>query len=93
MNMKLPKLEIKMFSGDETRKSYSGNLYLYTQNLVALQTTLGYILSLPVHTELHKNNSVATCFVKVAFNSEESIKEELHRFWLLESLGIKEKKQ
>ena len=52
----------------DTQKSYSGNLYLYTQNLVALQTKLGYILSLPVYTELHKNNSVATFFVKVAFN-------------------------
>ena len=30
-------------------------------------------------------------FANLAFNQEESIKEELHKFWSLESLGITEK--
>ena len=51
-----------------------GNLIRDTQNLVALEAKLGYILSGPVYSEIHGNNSVATFFANVAFNQEESIK-------------------
>ena len=51
-----------------------------TQSLIALETKLGYILSRPVYTEIRKNNSVGTFFANAAFNQEESIKEELHKF-------------
>ena len=40
-----------------------------TQNLVALETKLGYILSGPVYTELHRNNTVATFFCKRSIQS------------------------
>ena len=52
---------------------------------------LGYILSRPVYIEIQRNISVAIFFANVAFNQEESIKEELHKFWSLESLSIKDK--
>ena len=65
-----------------------GNPIRDTQNLVTLETKLGYILSGLVYTEIHRHNSVATFFANVAFNQEEPIKEELHKFWSLESLGI-----
>ena len=52
---------------------------------------MGYILSGTIYTETHRNNSVATFFANVASNQEESIKEELHKFWSLESLGIIDK--
>ena len=68
-----------------------GNLIRDTQNLVALETKLGHILSGPVYTEIHRNNSVAAFFANVAFNQEKSFKEELHKFWSLESLGIIDK--
>ena len=68
-----------------------GNPIRDTQNLVALETKLEYILSGPVYTEIHRNNSVAIFFTNAAFNQEESIKEELRKFWSLESLGITNK--
>ena len=68
-----------------------GNPIRDTQNLVALEIKFWYILSGPVYTEIHRNNSVATFFANVAFNQEESIKDELHKFWSLESLGIVDK--
>ena len=68
-----------------------GNPIRDTQNLVALETKLGYILFGPVHTKIHRNNSVATFFANVAFNQEESTKQELDKFWSLESLGIIDK--
>ena len=65
-----------------------GNRIRDTQKLLALiRTKLAYILSGPVYTEIHRNNSVATFFADVVLNQEESIKEELHKFWSLESLG------
>ena len=48
-----------------------GNPLRDTQNLVALETKLWYILSRPAYTEIHRNNSVATFFANVAFNQEE----------------------
>ena len=69
-----------------------GNPIRDTQNLVALENKLGYILSGPVYTEIHRNNSVGIFFANVAFNYEESIKEELHKLWSLESWGIIDKK-
>ena len=51
-----------------------GNPVRDTQNLVALEAKLGYILAGPVYSEIHGNNSVATFFANVAFNQEESIK-------------------
>ena len=68
------------------RNSIRGN-----QNLEALETKLGYILSWPVYTEIHRNNSVGTFFANVAFNQEEPNIEELLKFWSLESLGFVEK--
>ena len=68
-----------------------GNPIRDTQNLVALEIKLGYILSRPVYIEIHRNISVAIFFANVAFNQEESIKEQLHKFWSLESLSIKDK--
>ena len=68
-----------------------GNPIRDTQSLIALETKLGYILSRLVYTEIHKNNSVGTFFANAAFNQEESIKEELHKFWSLKSLGIIDK--
>ena len=68
-----------------------GNPIRDNQNLVALETKFWYILSGPVYTEIHRNNSVTTFFANVAFNQEESIKDELHKFWSLESLGIVDK--
>ena len=62
-----------------------------TQNLVVLETKLGYILSGPVYTEIHRNNSVATFFANVAFSQGELIKEELHKFCSIESLAIIDK--
>ena len=56
-----------------------------------METKLGYILSGPVYKKIHGNNSIATFFANVAFNQEESIEEELHKFWSLESLGIIDK--
>ena len=64
-----------------------------TQNLVILETKLGYILSGPVYTEIHRNDSVATFFANLAFNQDELIKEELHKFCLLESLAIIDKEK
>ena len=62
-----------------------GNPIRDTPNLVALEIKLGYILSGPVYTEIHRNNSVGIFFANSAFNYEESIKEELHKLWSLES--------
>ena len=49
---------------------------------------MGHILSGPVYTEIYRNNSVETIFANIAFNQQESIKDELHKFCSLESLGI-----
>ena len=68
-----------------------GNPIRETQNLVALETTLGYILSGSVYTEIHRNNSIATFLANVAFIQKESIKEELHKFWSLGTLGVIDK--
>ena len=51
-----------------------GNLIRDIQNLVALETKVGYIISGPVYTEIHRNNSAATFFANVTLNQEESIK-------------------
>ena len=68
-----------------------GNSIRDTENVVALETKLGYILSGLVYTEIHRNNSVAAFFPNVAFNQEELIKEKLRKFCSLESLGIIDK--
>ena len=68
-----------------------GNAIRDSQNLVELETKLGYAISGPVYTEIHRNNSVATFFGNVALNQEESSKEKMHKFWSLESLGIIDK--
>ena len=55
--------------------------------LSSIRNQVGIYLTGPVYTEINRNNSVAILFANVAFNQEESIKEELHTFWSLESLG------
>ena len=57
-----------------------GNPMRDTQNLVAMENKLEYILSGPVYTEIYRNKSITTFFANIAFNQEESIKEELHKF-------------
>ena len=57
-----------------------GNPIRDTQNLVAMENKLEYILSGPVYTEIYRNKSITTFFANIAFNQEESIKEELHKF-------------
>ena len=69
--------------GHCNRKPYNRH-----SNVVALETKMGYIFSRPVYTEIHRNNSVAKLFANAVLNQEESIKEELHKFWSLESLGV-----
>ena len=51
-----------------------GNLIRDIQNLVALETKVGYIIFRPVYTEIHRDNSAATFFANVTLNQEESIK-------------------
>ena len=47
-----------------------GNRIRDTQKLLALiRTKLAYILSGPVYTEIHRNNSVATFFCRRSFQS------------------------
>ena len=57
-----------------------GNPIRDTQNLVAMEKNLEYILSGPVYTEIYRNKSITTFFANIASNQEESIKEELYRF-------------
>ena len=57
-----------------------GNPIRDTQNLVAMENKLEYILSGPVYTEIYRNKSITTFFVNIAFNQGESIKEELYKF-------------
>ena len=57
-----------------------GNPIRDTQNLVAMENKLEYILSGPVYTEIYRNKSITTFFANIAFNQEESIKEELYKF-------------
>ena len=57
-----------------------GNPIRDTQNLVAMENKLEYILSGPVYTEMYRNKSITTFFANIAFNQEESIKEELYKF-------------
>ena len=57
-----------------------GNPIRDTQNLVAIENKLEYILSGPVYTEIYRNKSITTFFVNIAFNQGESIKEELYKF-------------
>ena len=57
-----------------------GNPIRDTQNLVAIENKLEYILSGPVYTEIYRNKSITTFFANIAFNQEESIKEELYKF-------------
>ena len=57
-----------------------GNPIRDTQNLVAMENKLEYILSGPVYTEIYRNKSITTFFANIAFNQGESIKEELYKF-------------
>ena len=57
-----------------------GNPIRDTQNLVAMENKLEYILSGPVYTEIYRNKSITTFFANITFNQEESIKEELYKF-------------
>ena len=57
-----------------------GNPIRDTQNLVAMENKLEYILSGPLYTEIYRNKSITTFFANIAFNQEESIKEELYKF-------------
>ena len=76
---------------DHYRDIVVGNPLRDTQNLVALETKLGYILSGPVYTELLRNNSVATFFCKRSIQLGGINQRGVANFWSLISLGIMDK--